>query len=82
MGGRQWPTKWPKSGLDTQQRETEWGAVLAFVGPLMAVLLAAHGGQGVGECWGEQVAAVGGRKMDGKQPEKSLENHVEQSRVA
>jgi len=47
----------------------EIGLFWAFVGPIIMVLVTAHGG-GVGGYWGEQVVVMGGRIPLGEPTEK------------
>jgi len=61
VGGSGWPLVDEKVAENTQSRSStkiEQGLFYAFVGSLAMVLVAAHGGGGVGGCWEKQVVAV------------------------
>jgi len=43
VGGCRWLVKWPKYGRTHSYAQNRMGAILAFVGPLVGVLVAVHG---------------------------------------
>ena len=71
MDGRRWSVKWPENGPMHSSAQNRVGAILAFVGPLVGILVAAHYGGGVGQYWGENMVAMDGRESDRKALEKS-----------
>ena len=69
MGGSGWPSLADRNAENSpvaQHAQSRVGLFWAFIGPLVGVLVVAHGGGGVRECQGEQMVVIGGQKMLGK----------------
>jgi len=64
----------------TQRLQNRVGHIWGFVGSLIGVMVAAHGGGGVEGCWGEKVVAARGWKMVENQLEYRAERGAEQGR--